>query len=67
MLIPEDSRVVFTLYGVTGGQVRTLFDGYRSEGTHELAVDLRDLASGIYICRLVTESGTVIRKLAVMK
>lgn len=57
--IPEDSRVKLTVIDMLGRTVRTLIDGNVSSGYHQMEVDVRGLASGVYFYRL--EAGTAIR------
>lgn len=55
-------RVRLDLLDTQGRRVRTLADGVRSSGTHEVALDGRKLAGGLYFYRLETEAGAETRK-----
>ncbi|MCK4415122.1 MAG: T9SS type A sorting domain-containing protein [Candidatus Eisenbacteria sp.] len=59
--IPQAGNVTIEIYDLTGQRVRRLHDGYRLAGVHQVTWDGRNgqagpLASGIYLCRIV--SGT---------
>ena len=60
--------VIVMLFNVEGRQVQTLFnDIAQKEQTYHLSLDASKLVAGVYICRLMTESGQVInRKLVLM-
>ena len=46
-------RVLLTVYDVQGRKVRTLVDEFRSRGVHSAEFEARDLASGVYLYRLI--------------
>jgi hypothetical protein len=56
------------LYNVAGQEVRTLFEGTAEVGRYyRIELDGRDLASGIYIYRLRTETHSDIKKMVLLK
>ena len=70
--VAEASIVRLTIYGLTGQRIRVLVDKERSAGRYSAVWDGRDevggdVASGIYLCRMVTGSCSVARKLVLMK
>ncbi|MFH1194700.1 MAG: zinc-dependent metalloprotease family protein [bacterium] len=46
--LPVDSKVSLKLYNVVGQEVKTLLEGTRSSGTHEITLNASYLPSGIY-------------------
>ncbi len=50
--LPQNSKVQLTVYDLTGSQITTLVDGWRSAGMHEVTFDGSNLASGVYLYRL---------------
>ena len=54
------------LFDINGRPVRTLASGRMAAGTHEVDVDTRSLASGVYNCTLRTVEGVTTRRLVVM-
>jgi len=63
--LPEAGYVQLAVYSSTGRPVRTLVDGFRWAGSYWVAWDGRDgsgrdLAGGVYICRLIVD-GKVVR------
>jgi subtilisin family serine protease len=69
--IPESSngsnRVRLHIYDITGRVVMTLIDQDLAAGSHNLVFDAGQLASGIYIYRLETGSGSLSRKMTLLK
>jgi hypothetical protein len=61
--VPEAGPVRVELYDGLGRRVRVLYDGLAPGGTdQEVALDGADLPSGVYLVRLVGETGTVTRR-----
>ena len=65
--LPEAGEVNLSVYNVQGQRVATLTDGLRSAGTHQIRFDAGNLASGVYLYRLQTESTTLTRKMMLVK
>jgi len=54
--IPTPRNVLLKLYDVNGREVKTLVDGLKSAGAHQVEIDVRGaLASGVYFYLLETE------------
>jgi len=65
--LPRDSHVTLRLYDVVGNEVLTLVDGFRNAGSHLVSIDARDLASGVYVCRITAGTSTATRKMALVR
>ncbi|MFO7608732.1 MAG: FlgD immunoglobulin-like domain containing protein, partial [Candidatus Krumholzibacteriia bacterium] len=70
--VPRDGAVRLQVFDLKGRVVRTLVDGLRTAGRHEVRWDGLDqggsaAASGTYLYRLTTAEGTVARKLALVR
>jgi hypothetical protein len=65
--LASGSDVSLQLFNTNGQLVDTPLDQKMEAGEHELAYDCSTLPAGIYYCMLSTPSGTVTRKLAVVK
>ncbi len=70
--LPTAGSVTLEIYDVTGRLVRTLVDAAQPAGLHTAMWDGRDeangkLASGVYFCRLTTESGTLSNKMLLVR
>jgi hypothetical protein len=50
--LPHQSYVKLTLYNILGQVVMTPVDGMRQAGEHEIILDARGLASGVYFYRI---------------
>ena len=56
-----------TLYDMTGRKIKTLLDQNMNAGSHELYIDGYDLATGVYIVRILVEDQLRVQKIALMK
>ncbi|NNE34009.1 MAG: T9SS type A sorting domain-containing protein, partial [Rhodothermales bacterium] len=54
----EAGSVDLTVYDVTGKLVQTLAAGFHAAGTYDVRFEAADLPSGLYVYRLMTESGS---------
>ena len=51
--------IKIAVYNLTGKQVAVLFNGKQQAGSHSILWNANDLASGIYYCRMLSNSGYV--------
>lgn len=70
--IPEDGRVVLKIFNTLGQEVRTLEDAKHEAGEYEALWDGRDdqgreVASGLYFCRLKAGDFTAVKKMVLVK
>jgi subtilisin family serine protease len=65
--VPTSSLVVLKVYNVLGQEVTTLVDGVESAGTHKVSFDARNLASGVYFCRMRAGEFAASKKLLLAK
>ena len=70
--VPQDGPVNLAVCDVHGRHVRTLADGRRAAGSHEIVWDGRDaqgrpVASGVYLCRLRGGSRTLVRRMVLLR
>jgi len=65
--LPRDANVSLAVYDMAGRKVATLVSSQRVAGTHEVRLDARSLASGVYFCRLDAGGSRVTEKLLVVK
>jgi hypothetical protein len=70
--IPAEGRVRIDIYNLRGQKITTLTDARMTQGSHSIDWDGKaatgsDVASGFYLCRLNTDSGTATRKLLLMR
>ena len=66
--IAETGTVRLSVYALTGQHIRTLADGERPAGTYSVAWDGtddtgRDVASGVYLCRMEAGEYSAVRKI----
>lgn len=60
--VPRETQVRLALYDVAGRRVRTLVDGTRSAGRHEVTLDPAGLAPGVYFARLEAAGGIAVAR-----
>ena len=65
--VPNGSDVSLKVFDELGREVATLVDGFVSAGSHQVSLDARSLASGMYFYRLTAGTFTESRKLVVLK
>jgi len=65
--IPESMNVRIVITNVLGATVKQLIDEELNTGYYEIKADLRDLASGIYFYRLITEDKVDTKKMLLVQ
>ena len=70
--LPEAGVTNLVIYDVTGRQVRTLVSGTVEAGMHSVAWDGRDAvgrpaASGVYMYRLTTSEGNLVKRMTLIR
>ena len=64
---PISSHQTLIVYDVTGKEVATLVNEYKSAGKHQMDFNASTLASGIYFYKLVAGNYTETKKMVVLK
>ena len=65
--LPVDSYVQLDIYDITGRHVSSLIDGMVRAGKQEFTWTTNQLASGIYLVKLVTGGKTFNQKITYLK
>ena len=70
--IPLQSEVFLGIFNLAGQRISTLIQDRREAGNHNLQWDGRDnsgknVATGVYVCRLQTPHAAVTRKLMILR
>jgi hypothetical protein len=70
--LSHDTHVTVDIYNITGQRVRTLVDDYKLAGSCRLIWDGTNelgqaVATGMYLYRLQTESGVLVKKMVMLK
>jgi hypothetical protein len=65
--VPKTSLVSIKVYDLTGQEVATLVNEMQEAGTYEVNFDARNLASGVYVYRMIADNFTSVRKLNLLK
>ncbi|HEY9165464.1 MAG TPA: M1 family aminopeptidase [Candidatus Kryptonia bacterium] len=66
-VIAGDSKVTIEVYDILGRKIRSIEQGYQSAGFHDITFDAVGLASGAYLCRIVTAFGDRTTKILLEK
>jgi len=65
--VPKTSLVNIKVYDLTGQEVATLVNEMKETGTYEMKFDARNLASGVYIYRMIAGDFSSVKKMNVLK
>jgi hypothetical protein len=65
--LPEASRVILSVYDISGRLMVELVDGYRYAGSHEVTFDASNFASGVYVYEIDSGNFTTSRKMVLLK
>jgi hypothetical protein len=65
--VKSTGNVSLKVYDVVGREVANLVDGIQNAGNHEVKFLASNLASGVYFYRLVSPSGTMVKKMMLLK
>ena len=65
--IPKSSRVRISVYNSLGEKVETLINSNLSAGEHSITFKGNNLASGIYIYKLISDNIVRVRKMMLLK
>jgi hypothetical protein len=65
--LPNRGHVLISVFDMMGRQVAVLEEGEREAGYHEVRFEGKNLASGMYIYRMVAGKSTEVRKLLIVK
>jgi hypothetical protein len=57
--LPEDGRVVLSVYDLSGRRVAVPLDGELTAGRHEVTWSCADVPSGVYLYKLETDAGSL--------
>lgn len=61
------SQISLSVFDILGREISVLVDGVQSAGEHHVYFDASHVASGIYLYRLVTPTGTITKKMHLVK
>lgn len=65
--VPQTSLVSIKVYDLTGQEVASLVNETKEAGTYEVKFDAHNLASGVYMYRMVAGNFTSVKKLNLLK
>lgn len=65
--LDEGSTISLSVYDIHGRLIKTIANGFRESGEHEEIFDGKELASGIYLYRLITPTRTLTQRMLLLK
>jgi hypothetical protein len=65
--VPKTSPVSIKVYDLTGQEVALLVNEVKEAGTYEINFEAKNLASGVYIYRMIADDFVSVKKLNVLK
>jgi predicted extracellular nuclease len=65
--LPASGNVTLKVFNLLGQQVKELVNQFQTAGHYTLRFDAAGLPSGVYLYRLVTESGALTKKMLMLK
>jgi len=65
--VDRADHVSLSVYDMAGRRVASLADKTLSPGSHEIGFEAKNLPAGVYLARLKTSSGTLSRKLVLVR
>jgi hypothetical protein len=65
--LPASMHTKLTVYDVRGREVKTLVDQNLSGGSHTFSFDGQEWATGVYLARLETETGSQVIRMLLLK
>ena len=70
--LPSQKYVEIAVFNMIGQKIKTVFAGYKTEGTHEITWDGTDLnqqsvSSGIYLCKMVCDEFVAIKRMVLIR
>jgi Secretion system C-terminal sorting domain len=65
--LPEGGAVRLSVVDLLGREVAVLEDGAQVASAHTVGLDASRLSAGVYVVRLVTQSGTLTQRVAIVR
>jgi hypothetical protein len=65
--MPSANHVKIEIYNVLGQKVETLVDGFMGAGEHTVNWNASSEPSGVYFCRMATDSDRLMRRITLLK
>jgi hypothetical protein len=65
--VPQSGFVKIVVYDLAGSELETLVNQSMNAGSYEVNFDASDLASGVYIYRMIAGDYNFARKMSVLK
>ena len=65
--VPQDAHVTIVVFDMLGREVMKLVDDKKTAGLHEVSVDGRRLASGVYFYRMMADSYNESRRMVIVR
>ncbi len=64
--VPQNEHITLQIFDILGREIQTLIDTDKNAGTYRVRFNSSDIASGIYIYRISSNSSSVSRKMIIL-
>ncbi len=65
--VPKATNIEISVFDITGRLVKSLVNEFKNPGTHSITFDAANLASGVYLYQLKTNSFSVVKRMLLIK
>ena len=65
--LKKAGNVEITVYNILGNKVATLFNGFKSAGSHSVLFNASEFSSGVYFYKIISENFVQTRKMLMLK
>ncbi|MCK4594376.1 T9SS type A sorting domain-containing protein, partial [bacterium] len=65
--LPDEGRVELSVYDLSGRRIASLVDSNMSAGRHEVSWSCGAVSTGVYLCRLETDAGSITQRLVIAR
>ena len=65
--LPEDSKVILSLYDVLGREVKQIINGNLAAGYYSEIIEMNNYPSGVYLLRLSAGKNSIVKKIILLK
>lgn len=65
--LQQSGNVICSIYDVNGKLEKQVVENYLAVGSHPFSVDVTELKTGVYFCKLITVNGTTTTKIVINK
>jgi len=65
--IPEPANISIVIYNILGREVEKLIEAHKNPGRYQINWSAKNISSGVYLCRLISDKYTETKKIVLLK